>query len=182
MCTWSDTLKHKLFLLCWVIILVLNELSPHTGLDSDGFISSDNDVQIQIVLMVRTRNESGLSEPINLEQALPLARPDVTSHDGIDAIQVTLATTVQFIVRLQRREEQVILDLALDLAVNTALCPYTEYEKINSPRITEVSAWIDHIMELADGKGLDNVDNVKEAWDAVLRVKAAQRGESCDAK
>ena len=125
MCTWSDPLRYKLFPLCRAIILVLDEVTPHTGLDPDGFISLDNELQIQSVLIVRPGNESGLSEPINLEtvreQAIPLARSDVTSHDAIDVMRVALATAVQCIINLRRREGKVIPDSALDLAVDTSL-------------------------------------------------------------
>lgn len=103
---WPD--EFKLLPVCWAIIVVLDELSPEPEYepvyDPDGFISLDNEIQRQSVLMVRTGDESGLSAPISFEsvreQALPLARPDIESNECIDAVRVTLAIAVRFVADL----------------------------------------------------------------------------------
>lgn len=67
MSAWADPHKCKLLPLCRAIMIVLNELAPDIVLDPGGFISLDDELQRQSDLMVRTGDESGLSEPINLE-------------------------------------------------------------------------------------------------------------------
>lgn len=149
--------QFKLLPICRAIIVVLDKLAPRNEPTVDGFLSLDEYLQTQSVLMVRTGEETGLSEAINFqdvkEQVLPLARPDPSPEDGIDVIRVTLATAVRFVVDLQLREE----------ATFSPSAPSTAPDD-----------WVNDIMETADEKGFDNVYHVREA---ILEVKAKQRGE-----
>ena len=91
---WPD--QYKLLPVCRAIIVVLDGL---VSVDlHERLIYLDLEVQRQNVVMVRTGNEKILSEPISFESikelALPLARPDLETHDDIDAIRVPLATAV----------------------------------------------------------------------------------------
>ena len=106
---WLDPQRSKLLPLCRAIIIVLDELAPDIGFDPDGYIFLDNELQRQNVLMVRTGDESGLSEPIRCEsvreQALPLAGPDIESYDGVEVIRATLTTLVRLIVIRSERKD-----------------------------------------------------------------------------
>ena len=129
--------------------------------------------------MVRTGDDSGLSEPISFESvrhaALPLARPDLNSHDEIEAIRVTIATAVRFIVDLQRREELAFPKSAFKSAVDSALRPLSRHPKMSRANTNNVDEWVDRLMEIADDEGVDNVTEVRTA---VSTVKAMHRGET----
>ena len=171
---WPD--QFKLLPVCRAIIVVLDELVPHR--DHEHLIYLDLEVRRQNVVMVRTGNETGLSEPISFEdireQALPLARPDLATYNDIDAIRVPLATAVQFIVNLERREEAAFPESAPSTAFQESLCPYAHHTDSRLAEITNVDEWVDRVMELADEKGNDNVADAREA---MLQVRAARRGE-----
>lgn len=128
--------------------------------------------------MVRTGNETGLGEPISFESirklALPLASPDIEQYNDIDAIRTPLATAVQFIVNLQRREEAAFPESSPSTAVEQALCPLTHHTESYPAMITNFDDWVDKVVELADEKGTDNIPKAREA---MLTVLAAQRGE-----
>ena len=171
---WPD--QFKLLPVCRAIIVVFDEL---VRIRADGhLIHLDLEVQRQNVVMARTGNETGLSEPISFESirelALPLARPDVETNKNIDAIRVPLATAIQFIVNLQRREEAAFPDSGPSTAVEESLCPSTDHTERFAARITNVDDWVDRVMELADEKGIDNVSEAKRAMST---VQAARRGE-----
>ena len=170
----------RLFPICRAIIMVLDELVEiEHGLHPDGCLLLDVELQRQNVLMVRTGDESGLSEPISFESvrhaALPLARPNLNPHDGIEAIRVTLATAVRFVVDLQRREELAFPESAFSSAIDPALCPIAQHSKMLPASSPNVDEWVDKLMEIADDEG---VDNVREVQTAVSTIKAIHRGES----
>ena len=129
--------------------------------------------------MVRTRDGSGLSEPISLESvrqpALSLDRPDLNSHDSIEVILVTLATAVRFVADLQRREELAFSESAPNSAVEPDICPLDCRPKMISVNITDVDEWCEKLMEIAD---YEEVENVREVQKAVLIVKAMHQGQS----
>ena len=171
---WPD--QFKLLPVCRAIIVVLDELVPDS--DHEPLIYLDLEVQRQNVVMVRTGNETSLSEPISFERirelALPLSRPDLGKNNNIDAIRVPLATAVQFIINLQRREEAAFPDSAPSTAVQESLCPSTHHTESHRAEITNADDWVDRVMGLADEKGIDNVPHAREA---MLEVQAARRGE-----
>ena len=171
---WPD--QFKLLPICRAIIVVLDELVESDV--NERFVYLDLEVQRQNVLMVRTGSEIGLSEPISFdsirELALPLARPDVETCKDIEAIRVPLATAVQFIVDLERREEVAFPESAPSTAVERALCPLAHHTESYPARITNVDDWVDRVLELADEKG---IENVSEAREALLTVQAAQQGK-----
>jgi len=59
--------------------------------------------------MIRPGDESALSPPIGFdslqERILPLERSDDLSNEVIEAVRVSLGTTIDFISSLQKREE-----------------------------------------------------------------------------
>ena len=172
---WPD--QYKLLPVCRSIIVVFDELVPVR----ERLVYLDHEVQRQNVVMIRTGNETGLSEPISFESirqlALPLARPDVETCTDIDAIRVPLATAIQFIVNLQRREEAAFPESAPSTAVDQSICPLIHRTECRPATITNVDDWVDRIMEMADEKG---IDNVWHARDAMSNIQAAQRGERID--
>ena len=170
----------RLLPICRAIIMVFDELVSREDVSyPGGYVEIDEELQRQNVLMVRTDDESGLSEPISFESvrhtALPLARPDLNSHGGIEAIRVTLAAAVRFVVDLQRREELAFPESAPSSAVEPALCPLPRHSKMLPASTTNVDEWVDKLMEIADDEG---VDNVREVQTAVSAVKAMHRGEN----
>ena len=171
---WPD--QYKLLPVCRAIIVVLDEL---VSVDlHERLIYLDLDVQRQNVVMVRTGNEKYLSEPISFESikelALPLARPDLETHNDIDAIRVPLATAVQFIVNLEQREEAAFPDSGPGTAVDEAFYPSPYHTERSAAKITNVDDWVDNVLEVADEKG---IDKVSDARSAMLTVQAARRGE-----
>lgn len=75
--------NYRLLPLCRAILKVLVEISPIFG----ARISLGTEVQRQIVLLLRTRDEDGLSAPIKFDatrsQSLPQARSDINAgHSG----------------------------------------------------------------------------------------------------
>ena len=173
--------QHKLLPLCRAIIVVLDELVPCLRERLNIYLGLE--VQGQNAVMVRTGKEAGLSSPISFasirEEALPLARPDLETHNDIDAIRVPLATAVQFIVNLQQREEAAFPDLAPSTAGQQSLCPpinrHTE-SRAAKTMITMNGTTV--LMDSADEKGIDKVSDAREAMRAaILTVQAAQRGE-----
>ena len=171
---WPD--RFKLLPVCRAVIVSLDELV--LGGAHESLIYLDVEVQRQNVLMVRTGNETGLSEPNSFESirklALPRARPDIEQYNDIDAIRNPLARAVQSIVNLQRREEAAFPESAPSTAVEQALCPLTHHTESYPAKITNLDDWVDKVMELADEKGTDNIPKAREAMSMVL---AAQRGE-----
>lgn len=170
----------KLFPICRAIVMVFDEFVSMEDQDyPDGYVEIDEELQRQNVLMVRTGDESGLSEAINFEsvreQALPLARPDLNAHDGIEAIRVTLATAVRFVIDLQRREELAFPESGSISAVEPALCAFPHHSKMLPATMTNADEWVDKLMEIADDEG---VENVWEVQTAVSTIKAMHRGES----
>lgn len=156
--------------------MVLDELASGDNFyHPDGYLLLDEELQRQNVLMVRTGDESGLSEPISFESvrglALPLARPDLRSDDGIDAIRVTLATAVRFVADLQRREELAFPESAPSSAVERALshCPLARPSKVLPASTTNADEWVDKLMKIADDEGVDNVCEVQTAVSKVKR-------------
>ena len=123
--------------------MVLDGLAPIEKYDPDWYIDLDEKLQRQSVVMVRTGNESALSEPISLqslrEQVLPLARPDIDSHDRTDAVRVTLATAVRFVTDLQRREEAAIPESAPIPAVERSLYPHRCSDEIDPAKLPNVT-------------------------------------------
>ena len=76
----------------------------------------------QDVLIIHTRDEDGLSKPMNFEDirmhALPLAREDIPQADnGVFAIRVSISTAVKFITDLKDREEAAFFFAKMSLLV-----------------------------------------------------------------
>lgn len=130
----------KLLPVCRAVVVVLDKLVLDGA--REDLIYLDVEAQRKNILMVRTGNEMGLSEPISFEGirklALSLARPDIEKYNDIDAIRVPLATAVHFIVNLQRREEAAFPESAPSTAVEQALCPLTHHTEIYPAKITDV--------------------------------------------
>ena len=174
---WPD--RYKILPVCRAIIVVLDELVREC--DKEDAVYLDLEVQRQNVVMVRTGDEAGLSEPVSFESvkdlALPLARPDIEKNSDIDAIRVPLATAVQFMVNLQRREEIAIPESAPGTAVDPKLCPFTHKTELYEDKITNVDDWVDRVMERVDEMG---IENVRVAQEAMETIQAARRGETPD--
>ena len=108
--SWLQSTKYILLLLCRAVILILDRPGPDSEPESDGSIRLEKESQRQNVLIIRTRDEDGLSRPINIEDvrmhALPLAREDIPqAGNGSSAIRVSISTAVKFITDLKDREE-----------------------------------------------------------------------------
>ncbi len=122
---WPNSQHYKLLPRCRAIIIIIDQLNLDTGSDSNSVILHEQS-QRQSVLMVRTGDESHLSAPISFESikadCLPLASTNFSGSD-IDLVRVSLATTVQFIANLQRREEAAFPNSRDLSAIEGYLCP-----------------------------------------------------------
>ena len=104
-----DWRRYKLLPLCRAIVVFYDEFLPPSGREPDGTLSLDKDAERQTAVMLLTGQDSGLSSPINFDalrsSSLPIARDDVDAIDSSNVIRVSLKTAVQFITKLQQREE-----------------------------------------------------------------------------
>lgn len=95
--------------------------------EPDGFISLRKVARRQTVLIARTGAEEGLSAPISLEglksESLPFERCDVIDQD-VDAVGVSLAVAVQFIVTLEMREGIAKPKSKEERPLDTSICPF----------------------------------------------------------
>ena len=75
-------------------------------------MSLDEEVQRRTAVMIITGDNRGLSTPISFDairsESLPLARSDVNSADQSHIIRVFLKVAVQFVAKLQKREETLV--------------------------------------------------------------------------
>lgn len=103
--------NYKLHPLCRAVLIILDERCPNPG----GRLSIEDQIQRQNVLIVRTREEDGLSTPIIFDtirsQSLPLGGSDVDTEESENMIRVSLRTAVKFILDLQQREEMAFPNL-----------------------------------------------------------------------
>lgn len=141
----------------------------------DGFASLDRLLLEQNVLLVLTGDDSNISAPINFEsiraQSLPLARNDIPVNPEIDAVRVSLATAVRFIADLQRREEMAFPNSRDYSVIDQSISPSTQNFGGGNLNADEYAGMV---MQRVEENG---IKNVWEAYHAVVRVKAAQRGE-----
>lgn len=129
----------------------------------------------QNVLLVLTGDDSNISAPINFEsiraQSLLLARNDIPANPEIDAVRVSFATAVRFIADLQRREEMASPNLSDYSVIDQSISPSTQNFGGGNLNAHEYAGMV---MQRVEESG---INNVWEAYHAVVRVKAAQRGE-----
>ena len=108
-CNKRDWRRFNLLPLCRAIIVLYDEFIIPSGREPDGTLSLDKDAERQTAVMLLTGQNSGLSSPIDFEairsSSLPIARDDVDAIDSSNVIRVSLKTAVQFITKLQQREE-----------------------------------------------------------------------------
>lgn len=172
---WPNPQSYKLLSTCRAIITILDNFGADANADFDGYVRLGRESHRRSLLLVRTGDESHLSAPISFEkiraESLPLDRSEITLNDGIDAIRVSLATAVQFIADLQKREEAAFPIERDLLLVDKSLCP----SPMEHPRHGAFSAdaYADNIMQQAEEKG---IDNVSATWTAVRSIKATELG------
>ncbi|KAI4287463.1 MAG: hypothetical protein L6R35_003278 [Caloplaca aegaea] len=109
-----------------VVDRMVNKSDQASNTSSDGYIRLGKIAQLQSVLMVRTGQEEQLSAPISFasirDRSLPLDRPDTIGQED-DIIRVNIATAVQFITALERREVSAKPDTYYRKPIQPALCP-----------------------------------------------------------
>ena len=134
-------------------------------IDADS-IALNLGAQIQTVLIVPSGDDGAVSAPIGVDtlrsQALPLTRTDF--HEDIyhgSVVKVSLATAVVFILDLQKREEAVILRLAIRA----------------SDRDKKADRHVDEVLRKRDRKGSKHVSYARFA---MRIVEQRARGESHD--
>ncbi|KAL8790977.1 MAG: hypothetical protein Q9195_006122 [Heterodermia aff. obscurata] len=101
--------RFNLLPLCRAIVVLYDERLDHPERESDGYLSLDKDVDRRTAVLILTGHNSGLSAPVDFDSirssALPIARDDADTIDASSVIRVSLKTAVQFITKLQQREE-----------------------------------------------------------------------------
>jgi hypothetical protein len=108
---WPDPRCFKLHPICAALLVVFDEYNfVVTEMHEDGFRHYDDVAQEQIILLVRTGHDDGLSALISFDslkhEALPLARIDDVG--AVDNIRVPLQFGVRFVANLLCREEAAI--------------------------------------------------------------------------
>jgi hypothetical protein len=88
-------------------------------------------------------------------------------------VRVSLATAVEFIANLQRREEAAFPNSRDRSAIEGYLCPEGVRGEAPDHRLG-ADSWASHFIQEAKEKGYDNV---YQTWKAVRQVKARKRGE-----
>ena len=128
-------------------------------------ISLDKQAQRQNVLLVRTKDENGLSAPITFDairsQSLPLARSDINSEYNDHVIRVPLRTAIHFILDLQRRDEM----------ADPGLHPRRR------DKFVLADVYVAEMMREADEKGIDKVHQVKSTLRTVEEGKPYEYGK-----
>ena len=174
---WPSSRDYTLFSLCRAIIVIIDQLNLDTGPDPGSVVLREQS-QRQSVLIIRTGKESHLSAPISFDsiktESLPLNRIEVGSN-GIEAVRVSLATAVDFVAKLQRREEAAFPSSGDRLVIDGHLNPIGVRGALGHP--LSADTWADQLIEEAEAKGYDNVH---ETWSAIRRLKARKRGEVFD--
>lgn len=171
---------HPLYHAIIVIIDRLDRLDPKDEVEPDGFISLHKLAQRQTVLVARTGAEDGLSAPISFEslksQSLHLDRSDAIPQN-VDAVRVSLAAAVQFIVGLEVREDLAIPKTEKEPLLDPFLCPYLPRKVFEeNPQVCRCpEAWADALMVAAEKHGYDNIF---ETWVSIRRVQAGLVGEA----
>ena len=181
--SWLQSAKYILLSLSRAVILILDRPGPESEPESDGWVRLERESQRQNVLIIRTRDEDGLSKPIDFEDirmhALPLAREDIPqADDGVFAIRVSISTAVKFITDLKHREEAAFFSSRKHSAADFAPGPNTrdQHFSMTSGICTAVKAeaWADALIKEAE---MDGVNNVLEVKFAVIDIHKARRGE-----
>ena len=148
-----------------IIIMMDQYLEPAFEPDLGELIDLHEEAQKLTVLLVRTGDDSNLCAPINFEKlridgfCLPLARSDVLATSD-DVVRVSLATAVKFVSDLHQRE----------VDAHPPIEALRDWEQ-------RAQRYADQKMEKADA---DGIDNVRQTWSAVRRVKAARKREIFD--
>lgn len=149
-----DTHYHQLFPSCRAIVMVYDVCNSDWAKNSEGYILLHEVICQQTVLMVRTGDERGLSEPINFDtirgESLPMERSDFANHDRIETVRVSMLTAVRLIADLQRKEE------AAFPILNTR-----EYG------IKAATALAGRDLKLAAEVGIENVSSVEEEMSSI---------------
>ena len=181
--SWSQSTKHILLSLCRAVILILDRTDPESERESDGWVRLEKESQRQNVLIIRTRDEDGLSKPISFEDirmhALPLAREDIPQDDnGVFVIRVSISTAVKFITDLKHREEAAFFSPKMYSAADVSPGSNTQdqHSSMTSSVCTAVKAKAraDVLIKQAER---DGVNNVLEVRFAVIDIHRARRGE-----
>ncbi len=169
---WPNPRNYNLLPLYRAIVIILDEFGPEPEEDHNGNIFFDKEIRQQNVLMVLTRDDNGLTAPINFDtirsQSI-LRGGDVDSSNGSDTIRVPLQTAVRFIADLQRTEETASPNLkcnATDLSIGTPT---------DNISISTISThdWVDEMIQKAEAEGYNNIDEAKHA----IREVKAKEGE-----
>ncbi|KAL9016108.1 MAG: hypothetical protein Q9185_006519 [Variospora sp. 1 TL-2023] len=177
---------HDIFKHCSVtplypaIVLVVDRMvskpDQASNTSSDGYIRLGKIAQLQSVLMVRTGQEEQLSAPISFasirDRSLPLDRADTIGRED-DIIRVDIATAVQFITALERREVSAKPDTYYRRPIQPALCPSAPKGFEEKCRYSP-EAWADANLVAAEKYGCDNNPGT---WESARRVLARRKGE-----
>ena len=175
---WPDPNHYKFFPLCRALIIILNDYEmSEDDEEPDGIISLDKLSHRLKVLMVRTGDESGLSAPISFEsiRSKGASLHTDTANTNVDVTEVSLATAIAFVVQLEQRELKAFP--YLEPRFTRPQGHYREPESYYFGRYTHhltADEYADRLMQLAEERGIDNVD---ETRDAVRRAEADQTGK-----
>jgi hypothetical protein len=163
---WPDPRAYNLNATYQGIIIMMDQyLEPDFEPDLGELIDIHEEAQKLTVLLVRTGDDSNLCAPINFEElrtdgfCLPLGRSDVPATSD-DVVRVSRATAVKFMSDLYQRE----------VDAHPPIETLRDWEQ-------KAQRYADQKMEKADA---DGIDNVRQTWTAVRRVKAARKGEIFD--
>ena len=171
---WPNPNHYKLPSLCRTIIVIIDQLNLDTG-PNPGQVVLQEQSRRKSVLMVRTGDESHLSAPIDFQsikaECLPLNKADVTD-ENLDFVRVSLATAVDFVAKLQWREDAAFSDSRGSLAVDGSLCP-TGVRGGAPKHHLSATTWASELIQEAEIKGYDNVC---DTWSAIRRLQARDRG------
>ncbi|KAL8738193.1 MAG: hypothetical protein Q9190_008034 [Brigantiaea leucoxantha] len=162
---------HHLFPLYRAIIVIIDHLwKPDEG----HVIARDFHkwAECQPVLVALTGSQEGLSAPISLEdlhsQSLPLERSDGGAHN-VDVVKVPLTTAVQFILKLEAKEEIAIPASNADLLIDINLSPSDTLKKSRPLQARyNPAAWADALVSEAEKFGYDNVFQTRDSMRRVL--------------
>ncbi|KAL9110647.1 MAG: hypothetical protein Q9227_004824 [Pyrenula ochraceoflavens] len=178
----SDTRHYYFHQLHPAIVMIMDQIdwpdNSECRLEPDGFFNLRMVAQHQTVLIARTGSEEGLAASISFEtlrsQAMPLEMAEA-SVKNVDIVRVPLASAVQFIVNLERREDTARPPPTLEKTFQDSAICLDLPKGFGAQARFDPDAWADAHIAMAEAHGFDH--NWDTYW-SIRRVLAGLLGES----
>ena len=159
------------------IVMLLDRLDfqdKGQRLNVSGRVSLRRLARRQTVLLARTGIEEDLTTSISFaslrSQSFPLARPDLAT-DSDDVIRVSLTAAVNFITKLEAKEDLSCAETKKYHHRETRLDPLPPEDFEGQKHVcNHPEAWANAVIASAENHGYDKIS---ETWMSIRRIKAS---------